>query len=229
MITRLTMPKLTPNLNFVAKSEGGYNPCVPRPSSSSKSAYPYRNCVFYAWARMHETWLAAMPSCNAEAYYHYAVKNGWIRSRLPIRGSCIVWSKGSADSGSDGAGHIAVVEDINGNGSIITSESGWSAAKPWWTTTRKAGGRWGQPAGYSFLCFFLPFSPLSVGSTGMPVSEMQQSLVSAGYLRAGEVDGDFGKITLGALCAYQLQHDLTVDGVCGAETAQRLWGGAQSG
>lgn len=225
MIIRLEMPYLTPNDFYVGKGEGGLNPCIMRPVTSDRRIFPYRNCVAYIWARMAETWSAVLPSINAERYIAHARSCGWIITQEPIRGAAAVWSKGSADKSSDGAGHVACVEEINTNGSIITSESGWSASKPWWTTTRAAGGRWGQPAGYKFLGFFLPFAPLKKGCTGKPVREMQQALAAAGYLRDREIDGDFGRITLGALCAYQLENGLTVDGVAGAQTALSLWGG----
>ena len=225
MITRLTMPNLTPNRSFIGKADGGKNPCIMRPSGSDQKVFPYRNCVAYMWARMNETWGAELPSQNAERYFMLAQNNHWITSDKPMIGSCICWAKGSAVQSSDGAGHVAFVEAINSNGSIITSESGWSASKPWWTTTRKSGGRWGQPAGYTFLGFFLPFSPIKKGAQGIHVVEMQHALAVAGYLRDNEIDGDFGRITLGALCGYQLEHGLTVDGIAGAQTALSLGGG----
>ena len=226
MITRLLMPQLAPNGNYKPKSEGGLNPCIARPAGSDKQVFPYRNCVFYLWARMHELWGTDIGSRDAERYFMHATQQHWITSSKPMVGAAICWSKGSAVQSSDGAGHVACVEMVNANGSIITSESGWSAAKPWWTTTRKAGGRWGQLAGYNFLGFFLPFSPLKKGGKGLPVTEMQLALANAGYLRKNEVDGDYGRITLGALLAYQYEHGLTVDGICGEQTAVSLWGGA---
>jgi peptidoglycan hydrolase-like protein with peptidoglycan-binding domain len=51
---------------------------------------------------------------------------------------------------------------------------------------------------------------------------MQTALADRGYLRASEIDGDFGKITLGALLAFQLENGLDVDGICGPKTAAAL-------
>ena len=225
MVIRTSMPKLTPSAAYIAKTECGKNPCIPRPAGTDKQVFPYRNCVFYLWARMFENWGADIGSMNAERYFMQATNLHWITSSKPMRGAAMCWSKGSAVQSSDGAGHVCCVEAINTNGSVITSESGWSASKPWWTTTRAAGGRWGQPAGYNFQGFFLPFSPLKKGAQGIPVVEMQHALAVAGYLRDNEIDGDFGRITLGALCGYQLEHKLTVDGICGQQTALSLWGG----
>lgn len=38
----------------------------------------------------------------------------------------------------------------------------------------------------------------------------------------GGFDGDFGTITLGALLAFQFEHDLDVDGLCGPATKAAL-------
>lgn len=41
-------------------------------------------------------------------------------------------------------------------------------------------------------------------------------------LPTSEIDGDFGTITLGALCGFQLESKLTVDGLCGPATIAAL-------
>ena len=72
----------------------------------------------------------------------------------PKLGSIMVWSQGTTSTGSDGAGHVAIVEQINADGSIVTSESGYNAKKAFWTQTRtNADGRWGQGSKYNFLGF----------------------------------------------------------------------------
>lgn len=60
------------------------------------------------------------------------------------------------------------------------------------------------------------------GDTGADVELMQARLAAKGYLRKSEVDGDFGTITLGALLAFQFEHDLDVDGLCGPATKAAL-------
>ena len=109
------------------------------------------------------------------------------------------------------------------------------AKQEFWTKTRLNDGNWGQPAAYRFLGFVLPpgqAAPapsdavpsvtLRKGDQGDGVRWMQRQLIAAGYLRANELDGDFGRITLGALLAYQLEHSLKVDGVCGPATRAEL-------
>ena len=68
----------------------------------------------------------------------------------------------------------------------------------------------------------VPTRVLRKGMFGKDVKWLQKKLSEAGYLRDNEIDGDFGKITLGALLAYQLENDLEVDGVCGKQTRESL-------
>lgn len=56
------------------------------------------------------------------------------------------------------------------------------------------------------------------GDRNDSVKEMQSRLADKGYLRKTEIDGDFGKITLGAVLAFQFENKLDVDGVCGPKT-----------
>ena len=51
---------------------------------------------------------------------------------------------------------------------------------------------------------------------------MQEKLCIHGYLRSAEIDGYFGRITLGALLAFQFEHRLAVDGICGPATKAAL-------
>lgn len=78
----------------------------------------------------------------------------------PRVGACMVWQKGATLNGSDGAGHVAIVEQVISDTEIVTSESGYAASKPFWTQRRKKGnGNWGQASGYKFLGFIYNPSP----------------------------------------------------------------------
>ena len=225
--SRITMPAKD-NRYYIAIGEGGLNPCIPRPGGSKLR---FQNCVFYAVGRFAELWGVWLKSTDAENFISEAKKIGLTVSQSPVPGSIAVWAKGAVGNGSDGSGHVGIVEIVNPTGSIVTSESGWSAKTEFWTTTRLPGGNWGQPAGYRFLGFVLPpgaavtpipAQPIKKGDTGDAVRWLQEHLIAAGYLRETELDGDFGRITLGALLAYQLEHSLKVDGVCGPATRAEL-------
>jgi surface antigen len=211
------------NRYYIAKSAGGLNPCIAKPSGSPLR---FANCVFYAVGRFAEVTGIWLPSTNAENFVTEAKKLGLTVSGKPQLGAIAVWAKGKIGDGSDGAGHVAVVEIVNETGSIVTSESGWNAKQEFWTQTRKPDGNWGQSSAYRFLGFILPpasaVTVLRKGDRGEQVKRMQTALADRGYLRASEIDGDFGKITLGALLAFQLEAGLEVDGICGPKTAAAL-------
>lgn len=226
---RITISEKT-NRYYIAKTEGGLNPCLPRPKGSPLR---FANCVFYAVGRFAELWGVWLPSRNAEDLAAAAQGMGLQIGQTPALGSIAVWAKGAVGDGADGAGHVAVVEIINPTGSIVTSESGWNAKTEFWTTTRLNNGNWGQPASYRFLGFIqppqtvspttpVPTKTLKKGDRGDGVRWVQERLIAAGYLRESELDGDFGRITLGAVLAFQLENGLDVDGIVGPKTRAKL-------
>jgi hypothetical protein len=99
---------------------GGMNSCI---LVKDKSVLP--NCVGYAWGRWAEL-LGKQPSLsrsNAENWF--GTNDGYARGKTPKLGAVVCWQKGATLSGKDGAGHVAIVEDILADGSIITSNSGY--------------------------------------------------------------------------------------------------------
>jgi peptidoglycan hydrolase-like protein with peptidoglycan-binding domain len=64
---------------------------------------------------------------------------------------------------------------------------------------------------------------LSRGATGAGVERLQQDLSSRGYSLT--VNGSFDESTENAVKAFQKENNLTVDGVVGAQTGQKLGGG----
>lgn len=238
------------NKYYTTMGAGGFSPCIvgsPQDSDCNVLA----NCVGYAVGRFNEIGeqdgCKYLRSINAENMANVAKQQGLEVSDKPTLGACVVWAKGQVGNSNDGAGHVAIVEQINPDGSIVTSESGYGCKNPFWTTTRKAGGNWGAGNDYKFIGFIknpavqigetaepakpetpetpeddTPVCTLSKGCKGEGVVWMQKRLYAAGYLRSNEVDGDFGKITLGALLAFQFENGLEVDGVCGAKTKAKL-------
>lgn len=152
---RLTRPEAG-NKYYIRKADGGYNPGI-KGNPTDAACNVLSNCVGYAIGRYNEIggygsckWLR---STNAENFLQVAKEQGLPTGTTPKLGAVIVWRKGATLSGNDGAGHVAVVEQINSDGSIVTSESGWGSA-PFWTQTRKKGsGNWGQGSAYTFLGF----------------------------------------------------------------------------
>ena len=229
---RFTRPEAG-NKFYIRKASGGYSTAI-KGSPTDKDCDVLHNCVGYAAGRFHE--IAGRPqfdlvdTVNAELMYSNAKAHGLTTGSTPQLGALIVWQKGATLSGSDGAGHVAVVEQFNADCSIVTSESGYNCKNAFWTTKRSkcTDGNWGGGAGYKFLGFVYqpeavqPMRAIRKGDTGADVELMQARLHALGYLRKNEIDGDFGRITLGAVCAFQLENGLEVDGVCGPKTKAKL-------
>lgn len=74
----------------------------------------------------------------------------------------------------------------------------------------------------------VPVASYKMGSSGDAIREIQQRLKDWGYYK-GNVDGYYGKQTQDAVIAFQKKHGITVDGVVGAQTAEKLGVQAPSG
>ena len=155
---RFTIPdKGNPYYN--TKANGGYSNAIKgKPTESGLDVL--RNCVGYAYGRFNEIVgqgkMVYLAPVNAEQFIIAINKYGQNLTvgMTPKLGACMVWSQGSTSTGNDGAGHVAIVEQINPDGSVITSESGYNAKKAFWVQTRNnSDGRWGQGSKYTFLGF----------------------------------------------------------------------------
>lgn len=114
--------------------------------------YGMPNCTCYAWGRWYEL-LGTKPklcTSNAENWYNY--KDGYTRGKTPKLGAIIVWAKGKVSNASDGAGHVAVVEEIHSDGSITTSNSAWGGTNFY---TKKISNGYAL-SGFTFLGFIYP-------------------------------------------------------------------------
>lgn len=235
---RLTKPEAkNPYYNRIAN--GGYSGAI-KGNPTDAGCDTLANCVGYAAGRFNEIigsgkFVFFQHPPNAEDFMDAAIAAGLQTGTKPKLGAIICWAKGKTHTSSDGAGHVAVVEDIKSDGSIITSESGYNAKSAFWTTHRyRESGNWGESTAYRFLGFiYLPDSvqdaqsvtvsgTIRKGDTGDSVKWLQQKLAALGYLRKNEIDGDFGRITLGALLCFQFEHSLQVDGICGPQTQAAL-------
>lgn len=227
------------NKYYVTRNAGGYSPCI-KGSPTDADCDVLANCVGYAVGRFNE--IVGKGNCNLLASVDagnmavIAKQQGLKIVQYPCVGGCMVWTK------KGGAGHVAIVEQLNPDGSVITSESGYGAKNPWWLQTRRVGdGRWGQSSEYSYVgCIVnpseslqqppereeeevvVPTPTLKKGARNDAVKWLQTQLAERGYLRGSEIDGDFGKITLGAVLAFQFENGLTVDGIVGPATKKAL-------
>lgn len=164
-VMRTTKPEKG-NKYYITQSAGGYSRAIVG-NPTDKDCNVLHNCVGYAYGRFNE--IAGLGYCkylaptNAENFIDY--KGTCTVGMAPKVGSCMVWQKGATRNGSDGAGHVAIVEKVINDTEVYTSESGWGSSLPFWNQTRKKGadGRWGCGSAYTFLGFI--YNPALESST----------------------------------------------------------------
>lgn len=161
---RLTRPEAG-NKYYITKASGGWSDAI-KGKPADALCNTLSNCVGYAYGRFNE--IGGYGCCkylrpvNAENFIQFA--GGLAVGQEPKLGACMVWRKGATLNGSDGAGHVAIVEQIISATEIVTSESGYGSKTPFWTKRRKKGaGNWGAGSGYTFLGFI--YNPAVSGST----------------------------------------------------------------
>lgn len=120
---RTTNPSIG-NEFYIHTSCAGLNSCI---LINNCSVLP--NCVGYAWGRAYEmmNFKPTLSRGNAEDWYNY--NDGYERGMLPKLGAIICWKSGNIGNNSDGAGHVAVVEEIYPDGSFLTSNSAYSGSR----------------------------------------------------------------------------------------------------
>ncbi|MCX4290136.1 MAG: CHAP domain-containing protein [Duncaniella sp.] len=146
---RLTAPSAT-DKHWIKSTRGGLNDCI---EISGGSVLP--NCVGYAWGRFYEI-IGEKPRLsknNAEMWYGNTA-DGYKRSQTPALGAVICWSKGVVGNEADGAGHVAIVEQILPNGDIVCSNSAYGGSRFYTQTYKKSDGY--SFGAYKFQGFILP-------------------------------------------------------------------------
>lgn len=164
------------NKNFITTGAGGWSTCI-KGYPTDAGANVLANCVGYASGRFNEIINIARDTsgctyktlnCNAENWVERAVAAGLKTGSTPKRGAIMCWQKGSLSSG-DGAGHVAIVERVDSNNKVYTSESGYGSTAFWNQSRTNSNGRWGLSSNYSFRCFiYLPDDVQSKIDGGQP-------------------------------------------------------------
>ena len=160
-IPRLTAPSAA-DKHYLHTSKGGSNECI---HIGGGSCLP--NCVGYAWGRFYEITgeRPRLSRANAEMWYGFTA-DGYERSQTPTLGAVVCWSKGAVGNEADGAGHVAIVERIEANGDIVTSNSAYGGTSFYIKTYEKKNGY--NFGAYKFQGFILP--PVQI-KNNMPTSK----------------------------------------------------------
>lgn len=189
---RLTKPEAG-NKYYITKGRGGYSNAI-QGKPTDPDCNVLSNCVGYAYGRFNEIggygYCKYLSPVNAENFIQYA---GDLEvGQTPKLGACMVWRKGPSLSGSDGAGHVAIVEKIISSTQIVTSESGWNSRAFWTKTRNKGNGNWGAGSGYTFLGFIYNPAP---GCTGTTSGSSSTSNTTSTENDGLTVDGKWGTST----------------------------------
>lgn len=116
-IKRVTAPD-DKNLNYIKTTYNGYNKCI-LINSSNGQVIP--NCVGYAWGRfIEEQGLKDCDLSRGDAKNWYPHSDKYKRGNTPKLGAVICWTNNKK-------GHVAIVEEIYSDKSILISESGYNA------------------------------------------------------------------------------------------------------
>lgn len=139
------------NKFYITQKRGGYSLCI-QGYPQDANCDVLSNCVGYACGRFNEI-IGSMNypylNCNAENFIERAISAGLSVANKPSLGGIMVWKNGTL-SGNDGAGHVAIVERIDSENQIYTSESSYGSTAFWNQIRTNSNGRWGLSNGYTF-------------------------------------------------------------------------------
>ena len=161
-IKRDTAPSST-DPYWIKTTKGGYNRCIAI-NKDTGSVLP--NCTGYAWGRFMEcqgVTTCALSRANAEQWYTHTV-DGYQRGQTPKLGAVICWS--STKSG----GHVAIVEEIYEDDSILTSNSAYGWKRFYMKTLKPPLFRMGKA--YTFQGFI--YNPTEFTPTPTPTPDKKK-------------------------------------------------------
>lgn len=126
-----------------------------------QSGYGMPNCTAYAWGRFYEISGVKPSLCtgNAGDWYPYNLRKGTYKhGTKPKVGAVMCWSKPGA------AGHVAIVEKINPNGSVLISESGYNSFL--FRNRTASGPMWNSGLGSRYIFQGFIYNPSTHGGGG---------------------------------------------------------------
>lgn len=133
------------NKYYITQGAGGWSRAIVG-SPTDKWNNVLANCVGYAYGRYHEIAgrkeMDLYDPIDAGKIYDNAVAHGRKVSKKPSLGATLVLGKAGEP------GHVASVEKINSDGSIVTSESGYNCSNPFWVQTRSPANNYAEGGYY---------------------------------------------------------------------------------
>lgn len=165
------------NKYYIRKASGGYSNAI-KGSPTDSECDVLANCVGYAYGRFNEIgeygYCKYLAPVNAEDFMDY--KGSCQTGMTPKVGAVMVWEgKGSL------AGHVAVVERVDSDSQVFTSESGYGSSAFWNQTRKKGSGNWGAGSNYVFKGFIynpaVKDEPKPTPAPAKSVDELAQEVI----------------------------------------------------
>lgn len=124
---RLSAPNSS-DLRWIQVNSGGYNQCI-YGSDGAPSVLP--NCTGYVHGRVMEIRGVTTDDCglsfnNAVTYWTNSTSN-WIQEQDPSLGAVVCYY--TNNTGDNHQGHVAIVEQIIDNDTIVVSESNYGGSR----------------------------------------------------------------------------------------------------
>ena len=171
------------NKYYIRKANGGYSNAI-QGYPTDKECNVLSNCVGYAYGRFNEIggygYCKYLAPVNAENFMDY--KGSCKTGMEPKAGAVMVWEgKGSL------AGHVAIVERVDSDTQVFTSESGYGSSAFWNQTRKKGSGNWGAGSNYIFKGFI--YNPAVKEEAPKPAPKPSKSVDE---LAREVINGDWG-------------------------------------
>lgn len=151
---RTSMPYDNPQ--YITRGAGGWSNCI-KGYPTQEHANVLANCVGYASGRYNELIQLARDfnecrytnlRCNASGFIERALEASLEVGNTPKVGSIMCWG-----GGVEGCGHVAVVERVDSNNQVYTSESDYGGTAFYNALRSNDNGRWGLASIFYFRGF----------------------------------------------------------------------------
>ena len=123
------------------------------------AGYGMPNCTCYAWGRFYEITGVEPNLSRGDAERWWGYNDGYSRGNVPKLGAVACWAKGGPATDTDGSGHVAIVEEIKNDGTIVTSNSAYNGELFYMETISPPY----NVNGYTFQGFIYPPADFSSG------------------------------------------------------------------